>query len=141
MYKNVSWARYKTLLLTEKIMRNYSGFYQDLSGYYMVFMNYIAITLTLPRKIIFLQFVSDCDVKTRLSRPNFSSEKFSPSTHSVIYYNQKAKRRVFFEAAVTGCSKVFLLKIDVLFYIIFSKRRCSHLTISLRCFNKFKQNW
>ena len=39
MYKNVSWARYKTLLLTEKIMRNYSGFYQDLSGYYMVFMN------------------------------------------------------------------------------------------------------
>ena len=39
MYKNVSWARYETLLLTEKIMRNYSGFYQDLSGYYMVFMN------------------------------------------------------------------------------------------------------
>ena len=141
MYKNVSWTRYKTLLLTEKIMRNYSGFYQDLSGYYMVFMNYIAITLTLTRKIILLQFVSGCDVKTRLSRPRFSSEKFFPNTHSFRHYNQKTKRRVFFEASVIGWPNFFLLKIDVLFYIIFSKRRCSHLTISLRCFNKFKQNW
>ena len=31
--------KYKTLSLTEKVMRNYSGFYQGLSGYYLVFMN------------------------------------------------------------------------------------------------------
>ena len=36
------WRVYKTLLLTIKNTRNYSGFYQSLSGYYMVFMNYIA---------------------------------------------------------------------------------------------------
>ena len=32
---------YKTLLLTEKIMRNYWEFYQVLNGYYMIFMNYM----------------------------------------------------------------------------------------------------
>ena len=45
-------------------MRNYSGFYQDLSGYYMVFMNYIPSS-TLTTKIIFLQVLNDCGVKTR----------------------------------------------------------------------------
>ena len=39
-------------------MRNYSGFYQDLSGYYMVFLNYIA-ALSLTGKIVVLQFLSD----------------------------------------------------------------------------------
>ena len=39
-------------------MPNHSGFYQGFSGYYMVFMNYIA-ALTLTRKIILLQFLSD----------------------------------------------------------------------------------
>ena len=54
-----------TLLLTEKIMRNYSGFYQDLSGYFTVFMNYVA-ALILTRKVILFQFVSDYAKKTRL---------------------------------------------------------------------------
>ena len=36
------WRVYKALLLTIKNTRNYSGFYQSLSDYYMVFMNYIA---------------------------------------------------------------------------------------------------
>ena len=54
-----------TLLLTEKIMRNYSGFYQDLSGYFIVFMNYVA-ALILTRKVILFQFVSDYAKKARL---------------------------------------------------------------------------
>ena len=48
-------------------MRNYSGFYQGLSGYYMVFMNYVAL-LMLTRKTILLQFLIDCDMKTRPSK-------------------------------------------------------------------------
>ena len=40
--KNVSCTRYETLLLTENDMRNYSGFYQDLSCYYIMFINFIA---------------------------------------------------------------------------------------------------
>ena len=38
-----------------------------------------------------------------------------------------------FESSAIGSSKVFLLKADVLFYIIISKRR-SHLTITLSAF-------
>ena len=38
------------MLLTKKFICNYSDFYQDLSGYYIVFMNYIAaLTLTTPQ--------------------------------------------------------------------------------------------
>ena len=50
---------------------------------------------------------------------------------------------LFFWYAGTFLSKdapTFFVTTDVLFYIIFSKRR-SHLTISLTCFNKFWQNW
>ena len=55
------------LLHTEKVMRNYSGFYQGLIGYYMVFKNYIA-ALTLSRKIILPLFLSGCGVKMRPSK-------------------------------------------------------------------------
>ena len=54
------------LLLTKKFICNYSDFYQDLSGHYTVFMNYIA-ALTLTRKIILLQFSRDCGLTKRLS--------------------------------------------------------------------------
>ena len=112
-------------------------------------MNYIA-ALTLMKKIILLQFLSDCDMKMRPSKAKVLIWKFFPITHSIIYYNQKAKKSFLrrksywgswnsWESSVIGSSKVFLLKTDVLFYIIFSKRR-SHLTISLTCFNKFQQN-
>ena len=47
-------------------MRN-SEFYQGLTGYVIVFMNYIA-ALTLTTKIILLQFSSDCGIKTRPSK-------------------------------------------------------------------------
>ena len=66
-YKNVSRKTYRTLLLTEKIVRNYSGFYQGLSDYYMVFINYIVL-LKLTKKIILLQYLSECGVKTRSSK-------------------------------------------------------------------------
>ena len=91
LYKNVSWIRYKTLLLTEKIMCDFSGFYQGLSGCYMIFMNYIA-ALTLTKKITLLQFFSDCAVKTRPSKAKVLIRKFFPITHSIIYYNLKAKK-------------------------------------------------
>ena len=89
-YENVSWTRYKKLLLTEKIMRNYSGFYQNISGTYIVFVNYIA-GLTLPRKIILLQFLSDC--KRSLLRSKFLYENFSPSPTLSYTITKKLKKK------------------------------------------------
>ena len=69
-------------------MRTYSWFYQNLSGYYIVItMNYI-VALTLTRKTILFQVLSDCDVKTRPFK-----RMFFPIIHSFIYYNKKAKKR------------------------------------------------
>ena len=68
-------------------MRNYSGFYQGFSGYYMIFMNYVAL-LMLTRKTILLQFLIDCDMKTRPSKVQILTWLFSPITHSIVYYNQ-----------------------------------------------------
>ena len=57
------------LLLTEKIMRVYFGFYQDLSGCYMILLNCIP-ALTLTRKIILLQYLNDGGVKMKSSKDN-----------------------------------------------------------------------
>ena len=84
---------YKTLLLTEKIMLNYSGFYQGLSGYYMVFMNYIA-ALTLTRKTILFQFLSDCGVKGRPSKAKVLYENFSPSPTLSYTITKKPKNKI-----------------------------------------------
>ena len=81
-----------TLLLTEKIMRNYSGFYQDLSGYFIVFMNYVA-ALILTRKVILFQFVSDYAKKRGFLKPKFLFEVFFAIAHSILYYNKKDKKR------------------------------------------------
>ena len=54
-------------------------------------MNYIA-ALTLTRKIILLQFLSDCGVKTRPSKAKVLMRKIFPISHSIIYYNQKAEK-------------------------------------------------
>ena len=75
-------------------MRNYSGFYQGVSGSYKVFMNYIA-GLKFMKKIIFLQFLSDCNVKTRSVKTKVLKLIIIPITHSIIYHNQKAKKSFF----------------------------------------------
>ena len=69
-------------------MRNYSGFYQGLSGYYIVFMNNIP-GLTLSIKIILLQLLSACGVKTF---ENFSYENFSPSLTLPYAITKKPKK-------------------------------------------------
>ena len=79
-------------------MRNYSGFYQGLSGYYMVFMNYI---VALRGKIILLQFLSDCGVKTRSSRVKLLHENFYPSP-TLSYTITKKSKRGFCGAKVIG---------------------------------------
>ena len=58
----------------------------------MVFMNYIA-ALKLTRKIILVQFLSDCGVKIRPCKTKVLIWKFSPIIHTIIYYNQSAKKR------------------------------------------------
>ena len=73
-------------------MCNYSKFYQFLSGDYMAFMNYIAL-LTFGRKILQLQFLKDCSMKTRPSKAKILIKKFIHITHSIIYHHQKAKKR------------------------------------------------
>ena len=70
-------------------MPNHSGFYQGFSGYYMVFMNYIA-ALTLTRKIILLQFLSDYGM--RASKAKVLKWKYFSITHSITYCDQKVKK-------------------------------------------------
>ena len=50
-------------------MRVYLGFYQDLSGCYMILLNCIP-ALTLTRKIILLQYLNDGGVKMKSSKDN-----------------------------------------------------------------------
>ena len=64
----------------------------------MVLMNYIA-TLTFTRKIVLLQFLSDCSTKTMPSKTKISIWKFFPIIHPIIYHHQKAKKN-FHEAKV-----------------------------------------
>ena len=81
------------MFLTEKIMGNYSGLYQGLSGYYMVFMNYIA-ALMLTRKI------SGCDMKTRPSKVKDLIWKIFP--HQPLYHTvTKKPERVICGTKVT----------------------------------------
>ena len=54
-------------------------------------MNYIA-ALTLTRKIILLQFLGDCGVKTRPSKAKVLYEKFSPSATLSCAITKKSKR-------------------------------------------------
>ena len=64
----------------------------------MVFMNYIA-ALKLTRKIILLQFLSDCGVKTRPSKNKVLISKFSPSP-TLSYTITKKTKNVFYDAKV-----------------------------------------
>ena len=66
------------LLLTEKIILKYTRFYHDLSGYYMVFIIYIA-ALTLMRKNFCFSFQVNVTRKRGLPKPKFLYENFSPS--------------------------------------------------------------
>ena len=80
-------------------MPNYSGFYQGLNGYYMVFMNYIA-ALMLTKNNILLQFLSDCGVKTSPSKAKSSYMKnFSPSP-TLSYTITKKPKRIFCGAKI-----------------------------------------
>ena len=62
----------------------------------MVFMNYTA-ALKLTRKIILLQFLSDCGVKTRPSQNKVLISKFSPSP-TLSYNITKKTKKVFYGA-------------------------------------------
>ena len=163
-YNSVSWTRYqKKLCVTIRDFIKVSVA--------IVYMNYIA-ALPLTKKVILLQFLRDCGVKTRLSKAKVLSYKVLSYTITKklkrVFAAQKLLRvlklqrvlsvrvlfvvisdrvlfmalsdRVLFESSGIGSSKVFLLKTDVLLYIISSKRR-SHVTVSLTYFNKFQQNW
>ena len=82
------------MLLVKENIRNYSGFCKDLSGYYIIFMNYIA-ALTLTKKILLLQFLSECSIEARPSKNKIFKWKSIPSTYPFIYHHQKAKTTFF----------------------------------------------
>ena len=82
------------MLLAKENIRNYSGFCKDLSGYYIIFMNYIA-ALTLTKKILLLQFLSECSIEARPSKNKIFKWKSIPSTYPFIYHHQKAKTTFF----------------------------------------------
>ena len=75
------------------IMRNYSGFYQDISGNYIYDIHELHCGINADKKNFFLlQFLNDYGVKRRPSKAKVLIWKFFPITHSIIYYNQKAKK-------------------------------------------------
>ena len=83
-------------------------------------MNYIA-ALALTRKIILLQFLSDCGVDTRSFKAKVLTWKFFPITHSIIYYNQKAKKSFFAAEKSLGILKLLrVLSGRVIFKVILS---------------------
>ena len=108
-------------------MRNYSGFYQGHSGYYMVFMNYIA-ALTLARKNYFASTLSDCHENEVFQDQSSSIKVFSPSP--TLSYTITKKPGNFlrcksywgswnsWESLAISSAKVFLLKTDLLFFYL-----------------------
>ena len=81
------------LLLTEKIILKYTRFYHDLSGYYMVFIIYIA-ALTLMRKNLCVSFQVNVTRKRGLPKPKFLYENFFPSP--TLSYTITYKQNYFF---------------------------------------------
>ena len=84
------------LLLTEKIILKYTRFYHDLSGYYMVFIIYIA-ALTLMRKNFCFSFQVNVTRKRGLRKSKFLYENFSPSP--TLPYTITLKPKIVFRGA------------------------------------------
>ena len=149
-------------------MRNYSGFYQGLSGHLLYGIHELHYGINAYEENYFASIFKWLWRKNKAFQGQSSHQSTSPST-TLSHTITKKPKRVFLrrksywgfwnsrKSSVSGSSlclivigplwilsdrllKSFLLKTDVLFHIIFSKRR-SHLAISLTCFNKFQQNW
>ena len=84
----------RTTLLLKKNMSYYSGFYQGLSGYIMVFINYIAL-LTLLKKKCFPSIFNWLTVAWQrvLPRPKFLYEDFFPSRTLPYAITKKSKKK------------------------------------------------